>query len=311
MRPFRIATRGSKLAITQTYYIKQELEKAFPEIDISIVEVSTKGDRDQSDFLYKANSIGFFTSEVENCLLEGKADIAVHSLKDLPTSQPEGLVVAAIPKRESVADVLVASSPINSIADLPAGATVGTSSLRRISQLKHLRQDLNCQPLRGNVETRVAKVTSGQVDAIVIAHAGLNRLGLADNVSLVLPPDLFLPAPAQGALGVQIRTDDTELADIVKTIDDDNARITAMTERRVLAATHGGCSIPLGTYSRISGNNITLDAVIVNVEGTQYIKRSFTCSLDDAGTSADDLAQQLLANGGKDMLDELRQSRND
>ena len=311
MRPLKIASRASKLALVQSNYICNLLQILGGNIDISIVEISTKGDRDKSDFIYKTDSMGFFTSEVENALLDGRADLAVHSLKDLPTACTEGLVVAAIPKRESVADALIASSQASSIAALPAGATVGTSSLRRISQLRKLRDDINCVPLRGNVETRVSKVTTGKVDAAVIACAGLNRLGLADKISAILPPQEFLPAPAQGALAVQIRTDDNELVEFVSKLDDKKSRIAVEAERAILSSMHGGCSIPLGVYSQISGDNIIIDAVISDVEGDKYIKRSKTANINDAKFCAEELAQELLNAGGRGILDQIRNSRND
>ncbi|MDT8302193.1 MAG: hydroxymethylbilane synthase [Sedimentisphaerales bacterium] len=311
MRPLKIASRASKLALVQSNYICNLLKNLSCNIDISIVEISTKGDRDKSDFLYKTDSMGFFTSEVENALLDGRADLAVHSLKDLPTACTEGLVVAAIPKRESVADALIASSQASSIAALPAGATVGTSSLRRISQLRRLRDDIKCVPLRGNVETRVSKVATGKVDAAVIACAGLNRLGLADKISAILPPQEFLPAPAQGALAVQIRTDDNELVELVSKLNHKNSRIAVEAERAILSSMHGGCSIPLGVYSQISGDNIIIYAVISDVEGDKYIKRSKTANINEAKSCAEELAQELLNAGGREILDQIRNSRND
>jgi len=311
MRPLKIASRASKLALVQSNYICNLLKNLSSNIEISIVEISTKGDLDKSDFLYKTDSMGFFTSEVENALLDGRADLAVHSLKDLPTACTEGLVVAAIPKRESVSDALIASSRASSIAALPAGATVGTSSLRRIAQLRRLRNDIKCVPLRGNVETRVSKVVSGKVDAAVIACAGLNRLGLADKISAILPPQEFLPAPAQGALAVQIHTNDNELEALVSKLDDKISRIAVEAERALLSYMHGGCSIPLGVYSQISGDNITIDAVISDMEGGKYIKRSKTANINKAKSCAEELAQELLNAGGREILNQIRNSRND
>ncbi len=311
MRPIKIASRGSKLALVQSNHIRNLLKNLSDDIEISIVKVSTKGDRDKSDFLYKSDSIGFFTSEVENAVLDGRADIAVHSLKDLPTACTEGLVVAAVPKRESAADALITSSQTDSIAALPVGATVGTSSLRRIAQLCRLRDDLKCVPLRGNVETRVSKVALGRIDAAIVACAGLNRLGLADKISAILPPREFLPAPAQGALAVQIRTADTELAEIVSKINDTYSRITVEAERCILTSMHGGCSIPLGVYSQICGDNITIDAMLSDVEGKKYIKRSKTSRINEANSCAEKLAQEMLAGGGREILDQIRNSRND
>jgi hydroxymethylbilane synthase len=316
MRLIRIASRGSKLALAQSNYIRGLIENLDRGVEVSIVEVSTKGDRDRSDFLHKSDSVGYFTSEVENALLDGRADLAVHSLKDLPTAYTKGLVVAAIPKRQSVADALVARDRAASLADLPAGATVGTSSVRRIAQVRHLRNDLKCVPLRGNVETRLSKVAGGIVDAAIVACAGLNRLGLAEKISGILPPREFLPAPAQGALAVQIRAPGAgpagiELAELVSKLDDKEARITAQAERHILASMHGGCSIPLGVYSEINAGNISIDAMISDLEGAKYIKRSITAPLGQALTAAEQLAQELLAAGGQEILARIRTEQSD
>ena len=309
MREIRIATRASKLAMVQSEYIKSLLEKLDADVAVSLVGISTRGDRDKSEFLYKTESVGFFTSEVENALIDGRADLAVHSFKDLPTACAEALTVAAIPKRESVADALVAAADVNSIAELPSGATVGTSSLRRTGQLKHIRSDLNCVPLRGNVETRVGKVASGDVDAIIIAQAGLNRLGLADKISAVLDPAEFPTAPAQGALAVQIRKDDDELAALVCQLDDRNTRIAAETERRILAAMHGGCSIPLGVHTLIEGDMITLSATISDFESPACIKRSGSSAIADAASLAEKLADELLNAGAREILEKVRRDK--
>ena len=306
MGPIRIASRASKLALIQSNHVRSLLEGLGCDVEISIVKISTKGDSDKSDFLYKSDSIGFFTSEVENAILDGRADVAVHSLKDLPTAGAEGLIVAAVPKRESIADALVAKGPVSSIADLPAGATVGTSSLRRIAQLRRLRNDINCVPLRGNVETRVSKVAEGRVDAAVIACAGLNRMGLEDKISAILPPDEFLPAPAQGALAVQIRPEDAELGELVRRLDDKDARLGAETERHILASMHGGCSIPLGVYTRICDDTISIDAIICDLEGKRCIKRSKTVPVTQAKTCAEEMADELLNAGGREILEEIR-----
>ena len=311
MRHVRIASRASKLALVQAEYIRGLLQKLSHDVEFSIEEVSTKGDRNKSDFLYKSESIGFFTCEVENSILDGRADIAVHSLKDLPTKIASGLAVIAIPKRENPCDALIASDGIASIEDLPAGATVGTSSLRRIAQLKHQRGDLKCVPLRGNVETRIGKVLTGQIDAAIVACAGLNRLGMAGSISAILSSDVFIPAPAQGALAVQIRADDSNLAELVRRLDDETTRIAVEAERTVLAAMHGGCSIPLGVYAQISDDIITINAMISDIEGKDHVKRSKTNPLNNAKACAEELAQEMLNAGGREILDELRDSRNE
>jgi hydroxymethylbilane synthase len=307
VKEIKIATRASKLAMAQANLIKDYLSALDPGISISIVKISTKGDRDKSDFLYESNSVGFFTSEVENALLNQEGDIAVHSLKDLPTTITKGLIVSAIPHRESVCDVIVAPKKLSSIRDLAPNARVGTSSLRRITQLKLLRPDLDCQPLRGNVETRIRKVQDGQIDAIVIAEAGLNRLGLPDHISLILPPADFIPAPGQGALAIQTRQDDGELSRFVSKLDDLKSRITAETERRILAGLHGGCSIPLGVYSYIENETIHIHAILCNLAVTKRVKKTISCPVDQATQAADAITQQILDEGGRDILEELRQ----
>lgn len=306
MKKIRIATRASKLATTQSGHVADMIKSVCPDADISFVEVSTKGDRDKTDFLHKVDSVGFFTSEVENALLANQADIAVHSLKDLPTAITAGLTIAAIPQREQVCDVMVASKNISSIDDLPENAKIGTSSLRRIAQLKHLRSDLNCQPLRGNVETRVNKVNSGEYDAIIIAQAGLNRLSMSDNISIVLDPEVFVPAPGQGALAIQTRSDDTDLIDMLSAIENDNARITTTIERSILAKLHGGCSIPLGVYSQVRDDQISLIAVISNTDATRYVRKTAKCAVSDSEIIAEKIAAQLLEEGGKEILEEIR-----
>lgn len=294
MRQIRIASRASSLALIQTEYVRTQLLSRNPELEISIVKVSTKGDRDKSDFLYKSSSIGFFTAEIEKYLLEDKADIAVHSLKDLPTASSEELIVAAIPKRESPADALVASAGIKSISDLPVGSKVGTSSLRRIVQLKHIRRDLECIPLRGNVETRVNKVIDGRIDAAILACAGLHRLNLTGRISEVLPPSDFIPAPGQGALAVQIRKSDNELFNLVSQLDDRDTRIAVEAEREILAAMQGGCSIPLGVFAQIEETLLTVNAVISDLEGKKFIKLSNSAPIDKAETLAKMVVDELF-----------------
>jgi hydroxymethylbilane synthase len=308
MKPIRIASRASKLALAQTNIVKSSLETLFPGIEISVVTISTKGDRDKSDFLYKSESVGFFTSEVEKAILDGTADLAVHSLKDLPTATTPELVIAAIPKRQSPADALVTSEKTASIKELPAGATIGTSSIRRIAQLRHIRNDLKCVPLRGNVETRVRKVTTGQVNAIVVACAGLNRLGLSDKISAVLAPEQFLTAPGQGALAVQVRAEDTKLAELVSQLDDEQTRIATQAERCVLAAMHGGCSIPLGVYARIIGDHLAINTMIADIDGKNLIKRSSSSPVSQSMDCAQKLAEELLEAGGKEILERIKNS---
>ncbi len=309
VRKIRIASRASKLALVQANYIRTRIQDFCPEQEVSIVRVSTKGDRDKSDFLYKSGSTGFFAGEVENALIEGKTEIAVHSLKDLPiTTRPE-LFTAAIPERESPADALVSSKGVSCISDLAAGSMVGTSSLRRMAQLRHVRSDLECVPLRGNVETRVSKVVNGEVDAAIVARAGLNRLDMKDKISAVLEPSEFVPAPGQGALAVQIRVGDDELYRIVSQLDDRETRIATEVERDVLVAMQGGCSIPLGVYAQIDSDTITIYAMLSDVEGKQYIKISKTGPVSEVKAVAGIVVDELLGNGAKEIIAQVRRDR--
>jgi len=309
MRTLRIASRASRLALAQAEIVKDLLHEILPDVEVSILEVTTKGDRDRSNFLYKSESVGLFTSEVENALLAGRAELAVHSLKDLPTSSRSELTIAVILKRQWPADALVAKERAESIQQLPPGASVGTSSLRRIAQLKHLRADITCVPLRGNVETRVRKVLDAQVDAAIVACAGLYRLGLTDSISAVLPPNEFVIAPGQGALAVQIRTADTQLARTLSRLDDEPTRIATEAERTVLAAMHGGCSIPLGVYAETEKDTIRINAMIADLEGTTLIKRSASGPASQSKRCALRLAEELLRSGGREILEQIRSNR--
>lgn len=302
MRHIKIATRTSQMALVQANYVRDLIRNIADSIEISLIEVSTKGDRDKSDFLYNADLTGLFTSEVQNTLLQGKADIAVHSLKDLPTAITPTLTVAAILKRQSPADALVASGPVGSISDLPAGATVGTSSLRRTAQLKHKRKDLKCVPMRGNVETRLAKVADGLVDAVVVAKAGLQRLALTDRISATLAPEDFIPAPAQGALAVQVRADNTELAELIGQLDHKPTRTAVETERGVLAVMRGGCSIPLGVYAQFVEEQLSIHAMIADIDGKTLIRQTGSCHPDQNTTCAKNIAGKLLQAGGREIL---------
>ena len=307
MKTLRIATRGSRLALAQTHQIRHQLLQLDPNLDITIVTITTQGDVDKSDFLHQSRSVGLFTSEVQNALLDNRADLAVHSLKDLPTADPEALTIAAMPQRESPADVLISRHGLtHGLSDLAPNSTVGTSSLRRIAQVRQLRPDLDCQPLRGNIETRIQKAQSGQYDAIVLAEAGLRRLDLGQHISAVLETSTFIPAPAQGALAVQVRTDDQVLGELVGKLDHGPTRLAVTTERQVLAGLHGGCSIPLGVYARIDNQSLTLSAMLSSVDGKEQIRHDLSGPDHQAPSLAQDMVDYLLHNGARDLLNRIR-----
>jgi hydroxymethylbilane synthase len=294
MKNLTVVTRGGKLAIAQTEIVIGALKKIYPDLMFEIKKVTTKGDRDRRTALWDLKETGFFTSQVEDVLLAGQADLAVHSLKDMPTRPREELTIAAVFDRQFVEDCLIASKPIASIEELPHAAKIGTSSLRRIAQLKHLRADLQLEPIRGNVTTRIKKLNEGKFDAIILARAGVERLGLADKISFYFDPRQFIPAPAQGALAVQTRTDDAETTKLVSAIDDKIARTTAFAERQVLAALQCGCHAPVGAFAEIMGDDIQICAFISDLEGKIFIKQEVAGAAADANQIADKLADKLL-----------------
>ena len=305
MKFLTVATRGGALAIAQTEHVIASLKKIHPGLNIRVKKITTTGDKDIRTTLWTLKETGFFTSQVEDALLARETDFAVHSFKDLPTAQREGLTIGAVLDRNFVEDCLVAASPVESIEQLPAGAKVGTSSLRRAAQLKHLRADLEPAPIRGNVQTRLRKLAAHQFDAILLARAGLERLGLGDKISFIFDPAVFIPAPAQGALVVQIRADDVETNEIVAAIDDKDARITTAAERKILTTMHCGCHAPVGAYAKIITNKIKIRAFICDLQGESYILRQTIGPASQAEVLAEHLAKDLLTAGGDQILASL------
>lgn len=307
MKVLTVATRPGRLAIAQTGLVISALERQHPDIQIKIRKVTSRGDRDRRTALWNLKSTGFFTSQVEDALLAGEADFAVHSFKDLPTREREGLAIAAVCDRQFPQDCLVFTSPVESIEQLPERAKIGTSSLRRAAQIKRLRADLQPTPIRGNVQTRLNKLDSAEFDAVVLARAGLERLGLGERISLVFDPAKFIPAPAQGALAVQTRSDDEQLRKQVSAIDDEKARLITSAERQVLTTMQCGCHAPVGAFARIVGDDIEICAFISDLEGRNFIKRQLTGPTENAGQLAEQIANELLKTGGEKILASLEQ----
>ena len=300
-----VATRGGALAIAQTKFVAAALQNIHPDLEIKIQQVTTRGDRDRRTALWNLKDTGFFTSQLEDVLSVGEADFAVHSLKDLPTDEREGLTIAAVFDRNFVEDCLVSASPVESLEQLPKGAKIGTSSLRRAAQLRHLRCDLEPAPLRGNVQTRLKKLDTGEFDAILLARAGLERLGLGDKIAFVFDPAAFIPAPAQGALGIQTRADDDQTNEIIAAIDDEDARTTTAAERKILTTMQCGCHAPVGAYAEISGGEIHIRAFISEVDGKNFISRELAGPAKDAEKLAEKISNELLKAGGKEILESL------
>ena len=305
MKVLTVATRRGELAIAQTRLVIAALKANHPEIEIRIREITSTGDRDRQTALWDLKDTGFFTSQLEDALLAGAADLAVHSFKDLPTQERPGLAVTAIYGRQWPEDCLLAKRPVESIDDLPPSARVGTSSLRRAAQLRRLRPDLELVPLRGNVQTRIHKLHTTDLDAIILARAGLERLGLTDAISLVFDPRAFIPAPAQGALAIQTRSDDESTMAIVRSLDEEQSRALALAERQVLATMQCGCHAPVGAYAECRGDAIEVYAFISDVQGRNMIRRQARGSVSEAVQVGERVAQELLDAGGREILRDL------
>ena len=272
----RLGTRGSKLARVQADMVAGLLQECGTACDI--VPVKTTGDRILDRPLADAGGKGLFTKELEEALLSGAIDLAVHSMKDVPTALPEGLIIAAILPREDPSDVFIAKATCT-LSELPAGARVGTSSVRRKAQVLRLRQDLECVPLRGNVDTRLAKLESGETDAILLAIAGLKRLGLADRVTSVLDPEEWLPSLAQGAVGIEIRLGDARTASLIAVLNDEAASIELDCERAFQAALDGSCRTPIAGLARVDGKRLSFRGEVIAQDGSDHVATDFQIRL--------------------------------
>ncbi len=304
-RPLTIGSRASKLALTQSNHVADLMRAAAPGIDVSIQTFSTKGDRVLDAPLAEIGGKGLFTEELEAALRSGDIDLAVHSMKDLPTELAHGLAIGAVPPRENPHDALVCDRH-DTLDALPNGARVGTSSLRRKAQLLAYRPDFVIVDIRGNVQTRVRKVREGVVDAAILACAGLERLGLHDAIAQELPPDLMVPAPAQGALGIEIRDDDTELRDLLETCGDPRATAEVAAERTVLAVLEGGCQVPLGALARIADDTLSLAACVCDPDGRTVLRAEAQGPPDDADALGRGVADDLLRQGADRIIAAIR-----
>lgn len=300
-----IGTRSSKLALWQADYVADCLQKKYPELRIEKKLMTTKGDKILDAPLAKIGGKGLFTKELEQDMLEGGIDIAVHSLKDMPTEVPEGLVISGITKRFDPGDAVV-SPQYRKFANLPQGAKVGTSSLRRKAQLLHARPDLNICDLRGNVNTRLRKLEEEHFDAIILAVAGLKRLGFADRITEVLPKSMVLPAVGQGALAIETRQDDEKVRGLIAFLNDEETVACARAERAFLARVEGGCQVPVGVYAvpETSGQ-LHVEAVIASLDGQRLYRDAVTGSAADAEAMGRELADKLLSMGGLAILHEI------
>ncbi len=290
----RLGTRGSRMAIFQSQLVADRLMAAHPGLTVDLVRIATAGDKDQTTPLPEGTGTGWFTTALQDALTAGSVDFAVHSYKDLPTKRPDGLTIAAIPLRDDPRDAVVSSG--KTLRQLPAGARVGTSSPRREAQLRELRPDIEVEPIRGNVDTRIAKVDAGEYDAIVVAIAGLRRLGQEGRAVEILGFEEMLPAPAQGALAIECRTADTDTRRLLAAIDDPTVRTKVTAERSFLAALEAGCSFPAAAYAEEFGSTLKLHALIA--QGGHIFRSKMGGPSETAAGLGRALAAELLRLAG-------------
>ncbi|WP_320674297.1 hydroxymethylbilane synthase [Prochlorococcus sp. MIT 1341] len=303
----RIASRRSQLAMVQTNWVKSELELAHPNLSISIEAIATQGDKILDVALAKIGDKGLFTKELEAQMLVDQADIAVHSLKDLPTHLPEGLMLGCITEREDPADALVVS-PKNiqySLETLPKGSVVGTSSLRRLAQLRYHYPSLNFKDVRGNVITRLEKLDSGEYDCLILAAAGLTRLGFADRIHQIIPSEISLHAVGQGALGIECVQSKPDVLKLIKVLEHTPTSTRCIAERSFLRELEGGCQVPIGVNTSINGNELTLTGMVASLDGKRLIRDHKKGSVESAETIGKDLADNLKSQGAGEILAEI------
>jgi len=302
-----IASRRSKLAMVQTLWVKEQLEKNIPDLDVSIEAMATQGDKILDVALAKIGDKGLFTKELEAQMLIGHADIAVHSLKDLPTNLPPGLKLGCITKREDPSDALVVSKKNDcyKLESLPAGSIVGTSSLRRLAQLRNKFPHLNFKDIRGNVITRIEKLDSGEFDCIILAAAGLKRLGFKSRIHQIIPNEISLHAVGQGALGIECKTDDKEVLKILNVLEDKSTSQRCLAERSFLRELEGGCQVPIGVNSKIQNEHLCLTGMVASLDGERLIKDQYIGNINDPEEVGKELAKKLKLQGADKILSEI------
>jgi hydroxymethylbilane synthase len=306
-RTVRIGSRKSQLALVQTYWVQEQLQKSFPDIKFEVHTMSTQGDNILDVALAKIGDKGLFTKELELGMINQEIDFAVHSLKDLPTHLPEGLTLACITERENPADALVVHEKYQDkqIDTLPEGAVVGTSSLRRLAQLRHHFPHLQFKDVRGNLNTRLAKLDAGDYDALILAAAGLQRLGMSDRVHQVIPSEISLHAVGQGALGIECRAEDTEIISLLKAIEHPETRDRCLAERAFLRDLEGGCQVPIGVNTELNGDNLTLTGIVVSVDGQNIVQDTVAGKASEAEKLGTQLANMLRQQGAQEILDKI------
>jgi hydroxymethylbilane synthase len=307
VRALRIGTRGSVLARWQAEYVRKRLYSASG-VEAEIVIIKTSGDKLPQAQLSQIGGKGIFIKELEDALFEQTIDVAVHSVKDIPTAIPSRVSFPAIFRREDVRDCIVSANGAT-LTHLRHGARVGTGSLRRQAQLRHIRPDLDVRDLRGNVDTRLRKVESGEYDAVMLAKAGLDRLGWSNRISETLSPDVCMPAVGQGAIAAECRLSDSEASEVLATLDDAETRTAVIAERALLSALQGGCQVPIGAWARAEHQEFVLEACVCSIDGSQYVKQRASASPDQAVALGEHVARLLIEAGAEPILEEVSRQR--
>jgi hydroxymethylbilane synthase len=298
----KIGTRGSKLALAQSNWVKEKVEARHSHVRVELVRIRTKGDKILDSALSKIGGKGLFVKEIEDALIRKQVDLAVHSMKDIPSDLPEQLMLAAFPLREDPRDALISRGD-KTLDQLPKGSSVGTSSLRRAAQLLHIRPDLNVVPLRGNVDTRLKKLESGDLQAIILAAAGLKRLGFSNRVSQIIPLEQVLPAIGQGALGLEVRRDDEDTLHLLDFLNHESTEVTLKCERAFLKELEGGCQVPIAALAQVDGECLILQGMVAELDGSTLIRDQITGHKDRAEETGSALARKLLHSGGGKILE--------
>ncbi|MBD2095001.1 hydroxymethylbilane synthase [Trichocoleus sp. FACHB-591] len=306
-RTIRIGSRKSQLALVQTYWVQEQLQKAFPDRTFEVHTMSTQGDKILDVALAKIGDKGLFTKELELGMINNEIDFAVHSLKDLPTRLPEGLMLGCVTERENPADALVVHEKHKDkqLATLPAGAVIGTSSLRRLAQLRHHYPHLSFKDVRGNLNTRLAKLDAGEYDALILAVAGLHRLGMGDRIHQAIPSEVSLHAVGQGALGIECREGDAEVLNVIKALEHTPTAQRCYAERSFLRELEGGCQVPIGVNTEINGDALTLTGLVASLDGQTIIKESITGPATEAERLGTELANQAKQQGAQEILNQI------
>lgn len=306
----KLGTRGSQLALWQAQLVSDQLKSVLPELSVEIRIIKTTGDKILDVALSRIGDKGLFTKEIESELQQGEIDIAVHSMKDLPSEIPEGLCIGAVLERENPCDVLISNRDLG-LADLPEGAIIGTSSLRRIAQIKAYRPDLRFCEIRGNVETRIRKMQEMKLDGIILAYAGVKRLGYEDRISEELAFDLVLPSAGQGSIAVECRKNDEETRRLIKLINHLDSELLVNTERAFLKELQGGCQVPIACLARLENENIVIEGLAASLDGDRVLRGCAQGSREQAVQIGRDLARQLLSEGAGAILEEIRRENED